>query len=159
GFALQDGPSVYDDTGEENPATEVEVKARYRLTDAQVYWRRIKIQEVKSVLMFNRIYPSCEADAWADNKKDAFIKADAVRRARERFGKVEPSGPLIIGVDPASGGGDRFSVSRRRGNVVTKTESRRRVNLQEATAWIKDIIDTENPELVNIDAGNIGQAL
>jgi hypothetical protein len=62
-------------------------------------------------------------------------------------------------VDPASNGGDRFSIASRRGLKVNYVKHRGKIDTLEGTAWIREIIDTEKPARVNIDAGNIGAAI
>jgi hypothetical protein len=78
-------------------------------------------------------------------------------RARKR--QRDAIGPLILGVDPASNGGDRFSVAARRGQKVMWVRHRNKINHLEAVAWIRSLIEELNPARVNIDAGNIGAAL
>jgi hypothetical protein len=122
-------------------------------------WRRSKISELRSDVLFRREYPATPAEAWtAPPGHEPFINSLDVLRARKRKG-IEGIGPLIIGVDPASNGGDRFSVARRRGMQVSKVEHRNKIDILEAFAWVKMIIDTERPARVNIDAGNIGANL
>src|SRR5690606_30018911 len=69
---------------------------------------------------------------------------------------VEGVGPLIIGVDPASQGGDRFAMCFRRGLRVERVEWRNKLNHEEGVAWCRDVIDSFRPARMNIDAGNIG---
>lgn len=145
-----------DETPDDNTPSEADVAAAYRLTNEQMHWRRIKVAEL-GVARFNREYPSCTDDAWSSTETDHFILPAAVLRARGR--KTEPSGPLIIGVDPAGGGGDRFAVAWRRGNAVTKVEWRNKINTIEATQWLLDILERDRPDRMNIDSGNIGQAI
>jgi hypothetical protein len=75
-------------------------------------------------------------------------------RARRR--STGGAGPLIIGVDPAANGGDRFSVAWRRGMRIEKVQFRMKLELPEAVAWCKKIIDDDSPARMNIDAGNTG---
>lgn len=141
---------------DDNNAAEADVAAAFGLDDAQMMWRRLKIAEL-GLARFNREYPGTPDDAWSSIEADTFINPASVLRARAR--ETDPSGPLIIGVDPAGGGGDRFAVCRRRGNCIPKVEWRNKIGQAEAIAWIREIIDTEKPDRVNIDSGNIGQYL
>jgi len=121
----------------------------------QMYWRHNKLIELRSPELFQREYPATPSEAWtAPPGHEPFINALTVVRARKR--KREGYGPLVLGVDPASNGGDRFSVAARRGSCVQWVKYRNRINHLEGTAWIKDLIDTLNPARVNVDAGNIG---
>lgn len=119
-------------------------------------WRRAKILELRDPLLFRREYPATAQDAWtAPPGHEPYIGALLVLRARKRSG-VEGVGPLIIGVDPASGGGDRFAMFHRRGLRGERVEYRNKLNHEEAVAWCRDVIDTYQPARMNIDAGNIG---
>ncbi len=150
GFTLDTTPPD-DVTG-----SEAEVAAAHNLSDGQMMWRRLKISEL-GLNRFNREYPTTEDDAWSSTDTDIFINPAAVLRARGR--NTEASGPMILGVDPAGGGGDRFAVCERRGNKVVKLEWRNKIDIMEATEWLFEIIMSRRPDRVNIDSGNIGQAL
>ena len=148
--------TLSNDSPEEDQPSEIDIAKRYDLNDGQMLWRRIKVKEL-GLSKFNREFPSCEDDAWTDSQVDRFIKSASVFKAINR--DIEASGPKIMGVDPAGGGGDRFAVAIRQGNVVTKILYRNKINSLEATAWLKELIETEKPDRVNIDNGNIGQAI
>lgn len=131
----------------------------YGVTLAQMCWRRNKIIELRSVETFQREYPAAAAEAWtAKVGMEPFIGSAEVVRARKRPMR-EAVGPLILGVDPASNGGDRFSITARRGNVVLWVEYRNKIDSLEGTAWLIRLIDELNPARVCIDAGNIGAAI
>lgn len=138
--------------------SEQEYADTYQLSLPKMAWRRAKIQELRDPVLFQREYPALPSEAWtAPAGHEPFIPAIWVIRARKR--KQIGVGPLIIGVDPASLGGDRFSMARRRGLVVSKVEYRSKIDHNEGTAWCKSVIDEENPARMNIDAGNIGAAI
>lgn len=152
GFAL----SPESDDGQ---MSEQEYADTYKISLPQMCWRRSKILELRSPTTFQREYPAAAAEAWtAPPGMEPFIAPLHVVRARHRTG-IEPAGPLILGVDPASNGGDRFSVAARRGNVVQWVRCRNKIDSLEGTAWIRALIDELNPARVNIDAGNIGAAI
>lgn len=136
--------------------SEQEYQDIYKLGIRQMAWRRGKIQELRDPLLFRREYPATSHDAWtAPPGHEPYIGALLVLRARKRnIGQTY--GPLIIGVDPASGGGDRFAVAARRGNKVEWVKSRDKLNHEQAVAWLSSIIEEHKPARVNIDAGNIG---
>ena len=75
---------------------------------------------------------------------------------RARKEKIEPHGPLIIGVDPAGMGADATAIAWRRGHVITKIEKRRGVDTMQTTGWIAKIIREDKPAKVNIDVGGLG---
>lgn len=143
---------------EEGVRSEREYAEMHQLSLGQMAWRRAKIIELRSANTFMREYPADVSEAWtATGDHEPFIDTLLVLRARKR--ERTGAGPLIIGVDPASGGGDRFAVAWRRGDKVLRVKWRNKIDTLEATAWLKSIIDEFNPARMNIDAGNIGQAV
>lgn len=138
--------------------SEEEYRDLYKLTMEQMAWRRSKILELRDPLLFRREYPATVADAWtAPPGHEPYIDSLLVLRARHRN---QPGvGPLIIGVDPASQGGDRFAMCFRRGLRVEKIEYRNKLSHEEGTAWCRDVIDSYHPARMNIDAGNVGAAI
>lgn len=140
---------------DEGDMSEIEYMDTYALTMEQMVWRRAKIDELRSSVLFRREYPACVMEAWtAPPGKEPYIEPVTVMRARVR--KSEGKGPLIVGVDPAANGGDRFSIAWRRGMRCHKVDFRLKIELPEAVAWCKKIIDADGPERMNIDAGNTG---
>lgn len=140
---------------EEGEMSEQEYADTYKLPLTRMAWRRSKMQELRSLVIFKREYPAEPAEAWtAPPGHEPFITSLPVIRARKRTG--DGAGPLILGVDPASNGGDRFSVASRRGRRVEWVRYRNKINHEEAVAWLKALIDELRPARVNIDAGNIG---
>lgn len=130
----------------------------FKLSNAQMAWRRAKILELRSPLLFQREYPATPSEAWtAPPGHEPFISSIHVLRARKRTTKG--CGPLIIGVDPASLGGDRFSAAGRRGPAVEFCRYRNKLDHNEGTAWCKQMIDDLKPARMNIDTGNIGVAI
>lgn len=151
GFALTD-------EADEGEMGEIEYADTFKLSLAQMAWRRAKIQELRSDVLFRREYPALPAEAWTSpDGIHPFIGTISVTRARGRH--VEGYGPLVLGVDPASMGGDRFSIAARRGLQVPWVRYRNKINNLEAIAWIRSLIDELNPARVNIDSGNIGSAI
>lgn len=141
---------------ENGEISEDEYARLYGLTLRQMAWRRAKIIELRDPLLFRREYPATVQDAWTSPPgHEPYIPSLLVLRARKRKG-IEGVGPLIIGVDPASQGGDRFAACGRRGQRVEWVRHREKLNHEEAVAWIRGLIDKEQPARVNIDAGNIG---
>lgn len=141
---------------DEHSLSEAEIARVHNLNDGQMMWRRLKVKEL-GLARFNREYPSTPLDAWSSIETDTFINPAAILRARGR--DTIPAGPKIMGVDPAGGGGDRFAIIVRHGNAVTVKEWRTKLQHQEAVAWVKDMIDRHDPDRVNIDSGNMGQAI
>jgi hypothetical protein len=149
---------VLSSEADEGEMSEQEYADTFGLSLAQMCWRRNKIIELRQPELFKREYPATPNEAWtAPAGFESFISDLLVLRARKRT--REGVGPLILGVDPASNGGDRFSISARRGERVLWTKYRNKINTLEGTTWIKDLIDKLQPARVNIDSGNIGAAI
>lgn len=143
---------------DEGEMSEQEYAETYELSLGQMAWRRSKVIELRDPLLFQREYPASPAEAWtAPVGHEPFIRAIDVMRARKR--RREAYGPLVLGVDPASNGGDRFSIAARRGQKVMWVKYRNKIDALQAALWIKTLIDEMNPARVNIDAGNIGAAI
>ena len=62
---------------------------------------------------FRQEYPATESEAFQMSDEDPFIPVERVTRARGA--EVTGYGPLILGVDPARGGGDRTGLMDRQG--------------------------------------------
>lgn len=142
---------------EEGELSEYEYQQAYKLSDEQMLWRRSKIHELGSLGKFRQEYPIDVTEAFAAaDIEGVFIKPAYVLKARKRFGEI-PDAPLIIGVDPAGGGGDRFAVAFRRGDCIFKVIHRNKLEHDEAVAWLATIIDEWQPNRMCIDRGSIGQ--
>lgn len=126
----------------------------YGLDNDQLYWRRLKIAELRSEDLFKREYPLTPDEAFMASKFDSFITADLVMTARKE--DIEPYGPLLIGVDPAGKGADSTAIAWRQGHCITKIEKRRGLTTMEVAGWIASIIRNEKPAKVSIDVGGLG---
>ena len=124
------------------------------LDDAQRAWRRQKIAELKDAALFRQEYPSNAAEAFQLSGHDSFIPPALIARARKAA--IEPSGPLVIGFDPAWMGEDRHAMAFRRGRRVLKIETKVRLDTMAAAGWLKRVIDAEKPARVFIDVGGVG---
>lgn len=143
---------------EDGEPSEVEYAEIFGLSLPQMAWRRSKILELRSAALFRQEYPATPQEAFSYSKAgQPFIAAPRVLRARKS--KLTGSGPLILGVDPASLGGDRFSVAARRGIEVEWVQWRSKIDAQEGTAWVRSLIDKHKPARTFVDAGGIGHAI
>lgn len=142
---------------EEGFPSEAEYQELYNLTDRQMLWYRGKLQELGSQGRMFQEFPSDESEAFSSaDMDDAFIKPMLVLQARKR--KMEdPDAPLILGVDPAGAGGDRFAVAARRGDKCLWVKHRNKIEHDEAVAWLCALIDEHQPARMCIDKGSIGQ--
>lgn len=145
------------DADEEGDLSEEEYQRVHGLSDAKMLWRRSKIHELGSMGKFRQEYPIDVTEAFAAaDLDDVFIKPAYVLRARKREMDT-PDAPLLIGVDPAGSGGDRFAVALRRGDSIFKVMHRNKLEHDEAVAWISAIIDEWKPNRMCIDRGSMGQ--
>lgn len=144
---------------EEGELSEQDYQEAHKLSDAQMLWRRSKIIELGSLGKFRQEYPIDVVEAFAAaDIEGVFIKPAYVLKARKRVLDI-PDAPLIIGVDPAGSGGDRFAVAFRRGDSIFKVIHRNKLEHDEAVAWLSAIIDEWQPNRMCIDRGSMGQAL
>lgn len=141
----------------EGELSERDYAEMFNISMEQMVWRRAKIRELRSVSLFNQEYPATPTLAFQSSDGDSYIKGPTVLRARKA--KIEGGGPLIMGVDPAGEGGDRFAVALRRGHECEEITWRNKINATEAVEWIDMLIQTHKPALVNIDAGGLGAPL
>lgn len=160
-YSMPVGPDflLRDDDGVDGDLSEAEYAALFNLSLEQMAWRRWKIREFRDAALFKREYPASIDEAWtAPSDDQRFIPASWFTRARKNTRK-RGYGPLIIGVDPASGGGDRFAIAARRGMCIEWVKYRNKIDILEAFSWVRTIIDENDPSRVYIDAGNIGADL
>jgi hypothetical protein len=149
------------DTPEDFKLTDDEkaIKEQYKLSDAQLYWRRNKIAElsvngIDGEKAFKQEYPCTAAEAFQTTGEDCFITPDLVMTARK--GVAEQYGAKVIGVDPARFGDDRTSIIRRQGRVAYQLESYAKKDTMEVAGLVHLIIENEKPDRVFIDVGGLG---
>jgi hypothetical protein len=126
----------------------------YGLDPEQIAWRRNKISQLGSPHLLQQEYPIVASEAFISSSFDSFIPAELVLRARRE--KIEPYGPLIVGVDPAGMGADATAIAYRRGHVIERVEKRRGLDTMQTTGWIAQIIREKKPARINIDVGGLG---
>jgi hypothetical protein len=126
----------------------------YGLTLERMVWRRAKIAELRDPMLFKQEYPATAVEAFQMTGHDAYIPPGLVAKARKHT--AEPSGPLVIGYDPAWTGDARSSLARRRGRRVLSVESKRGLDTMSAAGWLGQVIQTEKPKRVFIDVGGVG---
>lgn len=143
GFVMTDEEATYAST--------------YGLDAEQIAWRRNKIDELKDAALFKQEYPATAAEAFQMSGHDSFIKPALVAMARSA--RLDESGPLVIGLDPARFGDDDSAMARRRGRKVIGTERRPKLSTMEVAGWAKQVIDTEKPARMFIDVGGLGAGI
>jgi len=138
---------------------EREYKELMGLTMAQVYWRRLKILSLGDD-RFRREYPATVAEAFRTSAGKEFIDATAVLQARKRNLDINPSMPLVLGVDVARYGTDRTCIAWRRGRIVLKTLKLSKMSGQDIADILIPIIQKDKPLKVYIDGtGGYGGAV
>jgi len=89
------------------------LRTMFNLTNAQLYWRRNKIAELRSVLKFKREYPSHPMEAF-QTSGISHIDSDLIMRARKLDIPTDNSQTIIMGVDPGRNK-DRTVIAYRQG--------------------------------------------
>lgn len=130
----------------------------------QVYWAFVKNRDMATATgqpedepcwKFKQEYPSNSEEAF-QTAGNSFVPSGLVAKARKS--KVPGAGPLIIGVDPARGGGDKTGIISRRG---------RQAGHEAVAIWDLDdtmviagrvakLIRELSPQAVNVDVGGLG---
>jgi len=134
--------------------SEAELMEINGLTLNQIFWRRRKMNGPRNIIKFSREYPITISDCFSAIDDSAYISPVDVLRARKSF--REPYGAVVLGVDPAGMGGDRFTIAVRQGRKVKKITYRIKVKFNEGLEFIKAAIEDENPDRVYIDCGGGG---
>lgn len=107
------------------PSPWQEYQGVYELSLAQVYWAWLKNRDLAVIAggtadepcwQFKQEYPANADEAFQTSGERAFIEPQHVIKARKA--KVEAYGPMILGVDPARGGGDKTAIVDRQGRRI-----------------------------------------
>lgn len=152
----QEGDFIASTEADGDEISEADYQAMYKLDDAQMLWRREKIHELGSIGRFKQEYPIDAQEAFsAADIADLFIAPAIVLKARKRT-VADPDAPLLLGVDCAGAGGDRFAVAARRGDKCLWVIYRNKMEHDDAIAWLSHLIDEHKPERVCIDRGAMG---
>jgi hypothetical protein len=133
---------------------EAEIRDLYKLTDDQMYWRRLKIEDLKSEWKFKQEYPANPMEAF-QTSGSTLIRSEAVMIAR-RSGIKDPTAPLVIGVDPGRNR-DRTVVAFRRGRqffqpIVYEGKESNMTEMR-LSGIIANLIDKYHPAKVFMDVG------
>jgi hypothetical protein len=133
---------------------ELDYAEAYSLDQEQMAWRRNKIAELKDPMLFKQEYPATAAESFQTTGHDSFIKPVDILRARKA--KLDGFGPLVMGVDPARFGNDRFSISYRCGRKILGVQSKNKIDVVSGANWVKSEIDEMRPDRCFIDVGGLG---
>lgn len=137
---------------------------RHHLDDDQLYWAFVKNRDMATATgqtpdepcwKFKQEYPATAEEAF-QTAGNSFIPSDDIAAARAT--QVIGQGPLIIGVDPARGGGDKTGVVSRRGRQIGKEvcELWDFDDTMVIAGHIVSLIRKWKPDAVNVDVGGLG---
>jgi hypothetical protein len=151
----------------EPPKAWADYAERNKLTWEQLYWAFVKNRDMASATgqsedepcwKFKQEYPSNAEEAF-QTAGNSFIPSDKVASARAN--QVIPQGPLIIGVDPARGGGDKTGVIDRQGRKLGHTicETWDIADTMIIVGKITQLIRLHQPAAVNVDVGGLGSGI
>lgn len=141
----------------------------YELTPPKLYWAWLKNRELAGdgdsnefCWKFKQEYPADAAEAFQVSGANQFINPEVVLKARKRI--VPGIGPIILGVDPSSGGRDTMGIIDRQGRRMGGHECSRhktsrdvRANVGIAVAIIKRMrAQGASPKKICVDAADAG---
>lgn len=143
--------------------TEIDYQQAFKLTDEQMYWRRMKINELgggeEGFFLFKQEYPATPHEAFQKAKINSILPRKAVMKARKSTAATE--GVLIIGVDVGGDGktSDRSVIIRRRTRRLFGLETYTTLNTMQLAGRIHKIIKQERPARVFVDVGGMGKGV
>lgn len=127
---------------------EIILKKTYNLTNGQLYWRRNKIIQLKSVIKFKQEYPFTVQEAFQASGFP-LINPLKVQEARKDV-RVDTQAPLILGVDPGPLK-DRTCVTWRQGRHWIKTETFHGISQMELAGKLANRIEKHAVDAVFVD--------
>ena len=138
---------------------EEDLVRRYKLNDAQLNWRRIKIREVGDIRKFRQEYPCTLEEAFLQDTGSSFITSVEIEKANTEANPipVDKNAPKIIGIDVAWRGKDDSAYCIRSGRTVTKCEEfPKSDDAMFLVSAIGNLINYQQPDRVFIDVGGPG---
>lgn len=155
-------------TGWRPPHAWEEYQLAHRLAPERVYWAWRKSRDMgassganpdEPYWSFRQEYPATADEAFQTSGSRPFIGTERVSAARAR--KFMGIGPIIIGVDPARGGGDKTGIIDRQGRAMGRRicETWDDGDLMTVTGRIANLIDKYRPDRVNIDVTGLGHGI
>ncbi|MBU1003015.1 MAG: hypothetical protein KKE73_10890 [Proteobacteria bacterium] len=140
---------------------EQELMYLFDLTIEQIVWRRKKIIDIKDPFLFKQEYPMTAEEAFQVTGQVSFITASIVLRARKA--DVQPSGPVVCGVDPAwsEEGADRTAFIFRQGRKAFGLKTYSGKNTMEVAGLCRRVLEADAPRVdrMFIDVGGIGAGI
>jgi hypothetical protein len=129
----------------------------YGLSRGQMIWRARTIAGLAGNLgKFKQEYPICPDDCFSGDDDQGLFKAEEIMVARKNTKDVNRGKefPLVVGIDPHEGGGDKTGICWRRGFEVIKLETIEDRSPEYFTNLVNriiEIIENDNPTKVFID--------
>ncbi len=147
---------------------EEDIQEQFGLSLEQIYWRRKKIAFFETNQLrngekaFKQEFPSFASEAFQSSGEGSYIPAEWVIRARKHT-DIQPSGPLIIGLDPAATEGlkegDSTAICWRRGSLIEKVKYYKIGDTMHMVGIMVNIIQEDKPIRVFVDVGGIGRGM
>ncbi len=86
-------------------AEEKDYQAAFRLDDAQMYWRRVKIYEIGNIWTFRREYPATVDEAFHADRPGALWTREIIGLNRIDKDELPEMKRIIVAIDPAATSG------------------------------------------------------
>lgn len=133
---------------------EREYQRVHKLDVKQMAFRRAKIEELGSEWLFKQEYPASAQEAFQTSTTDPYITTESVMAARKRF--VETDAGLIMGVDPARGGGCKSAIAYRYGRHLQRIDTYDFKDTTQLVGVLAASIKKHKPRAVFIDDVGLG---
>ena len=124
-------------------------------------WRRAKVNSDfrGDIGLFDQEYPAEPLLAFSKVSGDPLITADLVTRAMVLGLNLVPTGPKIMGVDPAEYGSDSTAIIVRQGRRAGELKRFYKLGPMEVVAKVAAQADRDKPDAINVDATGIGSGI
>lgn len=143
-------------------------EAAYGLEREQTYWAWVKNRDMAIAAggseddpcwQFKQEYPANADEAFQTSGEQSFIEPARVLTARKN--RAEAYGPVVLGVDPARGGGDKTGIIDRQGRCLGSRICKRldSNDLMATAGEIVRIVREVQPAKVIIDTTGLGAGL
>lgn len=131
------------------------------LTIEHMVWRRAKLSSDfrGDIPLFDQEYPAEPLLAFTRVSGDPLIPAELVTRAQTLGLNVVPTGPKILGVDPAEYGDDSTAIILRQGRRAGDLARFYKLGPMEVVAKVAAIADKLKPDAINVDATGVGSGI
>ena len=150
--------------GFEPSTNDTDYGARYSLTLEQLAWRRKKIDGDfrGDEALFDQEYPATAALAFRRVSGNPLIDPEhvvAARATRPPQEQIEPTGPRLMGVDPAEYGSDASAIAMRQGRVVAPIKRWWKRGTMELVGLVAIEADRWHPEQIFVDCTGVGSGV